>query len=538
MTAHRLPAPLHPGAVRGGPVTLVVDGHPVQGFAGEPVAAALLAAGRPILSRSFRFHRPRSLMCSTGQCGWCECRIDDRPSVRSCQVPAVDGLRVESEHAWPTASRDVFWLLDLGSRWIPPTFYHHRFLRPRRLRKRYLDLIRRFGGRGRIRPGTDRSARDVTRQVEMLRADVAVVGGGPAGLAAAEAAASAGASVVLLEADEAVGGPWRWREGPLPDGRSLDELTDALVGAGIRILTSATVAEIDDAGLHAITPTRVLDIEVHGVVVATGSHERLPTVPGNDRPGVMGARAVEWLIRRHGIVPGRRAVVVGSGPDVDRAATALRSAGATAMEVADPATLASIEGRRHVTGLHLRTAEGVDRVAADLLVIGAREPAAALARAATPRDSMVVVVAGAAAGRPIDDAAALELAASAGRAAAAGRGSGVESPPTPEDGAPAAVAAALRAAAMVCFCEDVRVGDVRREEAAGYAHPELLKRRTGALTGPCQGKYCEAALIAMLGDHPSAAPTSPMPTHRPPARPIRLGDLVASGPSSTSDSDT
>ena len=47
---------------------------------------------------------------------------------------------------------------------------------------------------------------------------------------------------------------------------------------------------------------------------------------------------------------------------------------------------------------------------------------------------------------------------------------------------------------MVCFCEDVRGCEIRAELAAGYADPELVKRRTGALTGPCQGKYCLSAI--------------------------------------------
>ena len=75
------------------------DGRRYEGIEGEPVAVSLLAAGRRTLSRSFRFHRPRGLMCSTGQCGWCECEVDGRPSVRSCQVPVRDGLVARSEHA-------------------------------------------------------------------------------------------------------------------------------------------------------------------------------------------------------------------------------------------------------------------------------------------------------------------------------------------------------------------------------------------------------------------------------------------------------
>lgn len=79
--------------------------------------------------------------------------------------------------------------------------------------------------------------------------------------------------------------------------------------------------------------------------------------------------------------------------------------------------------------------------------------------------------------------------------------------------------------AMVCFCEDVRAGEVRTEQAAGYMDPELIKRRTGALTGPCQGKYCLQAFACLAGAA-TQAPV-PLPTARPPLRPIRLGDLVA-----------
>jgi octopine oxidase subunit A len=80
----------------------------------------------------------------------------------------------------------------------------------------------------------------------------------------------------------------------------------------------------------------------------------------------------------------------------------------------------------------------------------------------------------------------------------------------------------------VCFCEDVHANEIRAQVTAGYGDPELVKRRTGALTGPCQGKYCLQAFCAVLGDTPrTAAVGGPPTTARPPLRPIRLGDLVA-----------
>ena len=139
MAARRLPpAPDSAQNPPGRRVRFRFDGRSYEGIEGEPLAVAMLAADRLILSRSFRFHRPRGLMCDTGQCGWCECEVDGRPSVRSCQVPLREGLEAWSEHAWPTVDRDVFGWLDVVSRWVPPTFYHHRFLRPRQNARSHL----------------------------------------------------------------------------------------------------------------------------------------------------------------------------------------------------------------------------------------------------------------------------------------------------------------------------------------------------------------------------------------------------------------
>lgn len=472
-------------------------------------------------------------MCSTGQCGWCECRIDGRPSVRACRVPATDGLAVEGEHAWPSVPRDVLGAVDLGSRWLPPTFYHHRFLRPKRLRKAYLEVIRWFGGRGRLSMPPRATPPDgAARAARAIDVQVVIVGGGPAGLLAARGASSAGARVLVLEAESGVGGPWAWREGDISGAGTMDDLVTELLATGrVAIETGTTALSFDEAGLHAVGPTALLDVRAATVVVATGSHEQLPLVSGNDRPGVMGARTVEWVIRAHGVVPGSRAVLVGDGADLDRAADALTAAGSEVVRRVPMELLEAVEGRHAVTGVRLRAPDGpAKRVATDLLVVGYRGPAAELATAARlSGTTATVLLTGAAAGEPIDTAEAAAAAESIGRSAAtAGTLPADARPPSP---GPAI--ARVAAQAMVCFCEDVRAADLRRECDAGYGHPELLKRRTGALTGPCQGKYCaagfQAAISASSGKAP-ASPASPAPTTRPPARPVRLGDLVVTAP--------
>jgi bacterioferritin-associated ferredoxin len=78
--------------------------------------------------------------------------------------------------------------------------------------------------------------------------------------------------------------------------------------------------------------------------------------------------------------------------------------------------------------------------------------------------------------------------------------------------------------AIVCLCEDVRASDIRACVAQGFDSSELVKRRTGAMTGPCQGKMCAASVLAEL----RAAGVEPRPTRaRPLARPITLGELAA-----------
>ena len=77
--------------------------------------------------------------------------------------------------------------------------------------------------------------------------------------------------------------------------------------------------------------------------------------------------------------------------------------------------------------------------------------------------------------------------------------------------------------AMACLCEDVRMGDLERAILDGYDEIETLKRRTGAATGPCQGKLCHGEIAACLGRHGKLIA---VPTQRPFVRPVMLADLA------------
>ncbi len=78
-------------------VTLIVDGTPVEAFEGEPIAAALLAAGRRVFRHTVKSNEPRGIFCALGRCTDCVMIVDGQPNVRTCVTPASDGMIVESQ---------------------------------------------------------------------------------------------------------------------------------------------------------------------------------------------------------------------------------------------------------------------------------------------------------------------------------------------------------------------------------------------------------------------------------------------------------
>jgi predicted molibdopterin-dependent oxidoreductase YjgC len=76
---------------------ITVDGRPIAAIAGEPIAAALLAAGIRKFRVTPRFGSPRGLFCGIGRCTDCVMTVDGRPNVRTCVTPVKDGMIVETQ---------------------------------------------------------------------------------------------------------------------------------------------------------------------------------------------------------------------------------------------------------------------------------------------------------------------------------------------------------------------------------------------------------------------------------------------------------
>ncbi|MFT4136113.1 FAD-dependent oxidoreductase [Microbacterium sp.] len=190
---------------------------------------------------------------------------------------------------------------------------------------------------------------------------VVILGAGPAGLAAAQAASAQGAEVVLLDEGERVGGQfWRHHDTLTDSGlhhrwRAFERLRGALDRVSVHTSASVWRVERDDGiRLHAVvgeaddTARQALLVEADALVIATGAHDRVLPVPGWTLPGVTTAGAAQALAMRDGVVLSRRTVVAGAGPFLLPVARSIARAGGAVAEVLEavrPAALVRGWGR-------------------------------------------------------------------------------------------------------------------------------------------------------------------------------------------------
>jgi sarcosine oxidase, subunit alpha len=311
-------------------VLFTFDGKRVFALEGDTIGSALFASGRRTFSRSFKYHRPRGLLCCAGQCPNCLVQVDGAPGVRACTEPVREGMKVEHMNATPSLDFDVMRATDkVGTAFTPPGFYYKTFIRPRRLWPFYEKVLRHAAGLGRLR----KSQREREWRTEYRRrhADVLVVGGGAAGLSAAIAAAELGADVVLCD------------EGPEPGGRLLAEgghararkLASRAREAGVEILPNAPALGAFDGLVPVWQGNTLHQVRAQRVVYATGTIEQPLLFAGNDLPGVMLSGGALRLAALYAVRPGTRAVVATVCDRGLEAALALREAGVEIAAVAD-----------------------------------------------------------------------------------------------------------------------------------------------------------------------------------------------------------
>jgi sarcosine oxidase subunit alpha len=334
------------GAVSERELEFFFEGRRLWARDGDTVAVALLSNGLRVLGRSVKYHRPRGYRCGRGHCSACSMRVDGVPGVRTCVTRLQPGMRVECEHAPLRFALDPLRATELAAPWTPPGFYYRWFRRSPRLFLRFERLLAHAAAQGRLPDAraaqTFDGARCDRRDVEVL-----VVGGGVAGVHVALAAAAEGAQVLLVTRDDRLGGrllDHAWRV-EAPRAAELEALRASIVAVlahgRVDTLTSADAVGWYEEGVVAVDrrPDLLL-ARPAAVVLATGGYERPLPFPGWDLPGLLFAGAARRLIARHGLPPGRRAVIVAADDDAYELAAVLSDAGVEVAGVVDvrPAT--------------------------------------------------------------------------------------------------------------------------------------------------------------------------------------------------------
>ena len=549
---------------RRSPVEFEFDGHRVRGFRGDTIASALYAEGILVFSRSFKYHRPRGLLCCAGNCPNCLVTVGDEPNVRSCTRLIEPELQVQGQNAWPSLRFDILSLLDRLHWLMPVGFYYKALHRPKLLWLLARQLIRRVGGLGSIDIDAGHQDEFVSRN---MHADVAVVGGGPAGMSAALAAADGGARVVLVDDQPELGGHLRYSRQDVP---SLDDAEPAAAtglvqqlsaeiaqAENIEVLGSSTVFGLYQDNLVAVlSDSGTVRLRAGHVVLATGAQETPLLFENNDLPGIMLASAARRLLSLYGVLPGRRAVVATATAEGYETALELLDAGVHVAALVDssespPGILGDLVRDRGVTVLtRHRVARATGRgrvkgvVVAPLDAAGSRRKfrcdLVCMAGASQPVDALLhqmgasqpgVTLAGSV-NRTADVAAIMREGREAGaRAATVSTGQAVASPAG--ELAPASLVplpAGKSARTYVCFCEDVSVHDIEQAIDEGFADVQTLKRYSTVTMGPCQGKMCGRTLAGIRASY-SANEWDPFPgdtytTSRPPYQPITLSALA------------
>jgi methylglutamate dehydrogenase subunit C len=568
------------------PLGFRFDGRRLQGLGGDTLAAALLANGERLVARSFKYHRPRGIVCAGPEepCALVDV-IGERgrePNHLATTLLLHEGLVAESQNRWPTLGFDLGALADRLGRFLPAGFYYKTFMAPGWAWERvYEPLIRRAAGLGRLAPVVPAHA-DPAETVHD-HADVLIVGAGAAGLTAARQLGACGLKVLAAEQDAVAGGGtllderWgAWREtlcaelAALPAVRLLTGTTVlAAYGHGVfgalETLTSPEVART--GGLRE----RLHIIRARAVLLATGALERLIAFPGNDVPGVMLSGAALRYLRCYGVAAGQRPAFFLNNDEAYAAVFALAAAGIRcagvidvrpqsraaararelAIEVHEGARVERVLGRRGVRGLRFVDRHGVRREleSDSLLISGGFSPLTSLATqlgaslhwdekiaAFTPELATVSGrVAGAARGACGLAAAAREgLAAAAAIASQLGctvRARDERAAQLPTDPAYTAVQALwevrARGKAFVDLQNDVTAEDVRLAVREGYEHLEHMKRFTTHGMGTDQGRIgglLGSAVLAAARGVELAAIGQLRP--RPFARPVPFAALA------------
>lgn len=373
-------------------LSFTFNGQTYQGFAGDSLAAALLANGVDIVGRSFKYSRPRGIVAAGAEEPNAVLQIGSTeaaqiPNVRATQQALYSGLVANSTNGWPSVNTDLMGILGkVGGGMMPPGFYYKTFMYPQNLWMTYEKYIRKAAGLGRSPTEVDPDIYDQLNQ----HCDVLIVGAGPAGLAAALAAGRSGARVILADEQEEFGGSLLDTRETLDGKPAADWVAQVIAELQampeVTLLPRATVNGYHDHNFLTIhqrltdhlgetapmgqARQRMHRVRAKRVVLASGAHERPLVYANNDVPGNMLAGAVSTYVRRYGVAPGQELVLSTNNDYAYRVVLDWLDAGRKVVAVADARSNprgswveeARARGVRILTGSAVVEARGSKRV--------------------------------------------------------------------------------------------------------------------------------------------------------------------------------
>ena len=286
------------------------DSRTYRGYEGDVIASALAAAGQWVLSRSFKYHRPRGVLTMAGQDANSLVQLPDEPNALADRHPISPGLDVVGQNYRGSLDKDDYAWLDKFGRFMPVGFYYRSFYKPKGAWKHWEPRIRAMAGLGEINRNAEHGYYDKAYGFH----DVVVVGAGPAGMSAALEAACHGLDVLLLDEWPVPGGSLCYarfgRSGKTAARLRRKLIAEIDASPNITVMTSATcTGAFTDNWLPVISGNRLHKIRAGHVILATGSFEQPMVFRNNDLPGVMLSSAAQRLMRLYAVAPGTRAVI-------------------------------------------------------------------------------------------------------------------------------------------------------------------------------------------------------------------------------------
>lgn len=332
----RLPLPYGCMIDRSQEVEFNFDNQKYIGYSGDTLASALLANQRWVMSRSFKYHRPRAPLTMAGQDANTLIQLPQEANVLADLVEIKPQLSASGQNFSGTLLNDSTAVLGKFSKFMPVGFYYRAFYKPKGVWKLWEPLIRKKAGLGIL----DLNFEPEYYDKAYLFTDVAVIGAGPAGLQAALSAADTGAKVLLIEQDKILGGSLNYARFDV-EGKKAVELRQKLTQAVEQHPNITVMSEsicngwFTDHYLPVIQNKRLYKVRAKQCIVASGSFDQPVVFRNNDLPGVILTSAVQRLIKLYAVKPGQKITILTGNDDGYLAALDLIDAGLSVVALID-----------------------------------------------------------------------------------------------------------------------------------------------------------------------------------------------------------